>query len=84
MASSGKIGSFRPLTFLHSNKPLRPYRPQAPNRAPGMKGIQMSGDTSYGEFASKIKQINNMSPLELGSKAVELQKSSGISINVTI
>lgn len=54
------------------------------NRQPSQKGIQMSGIKSRREFAQKISQSRTPNPQSLGRGAVSLQKSSGISINVTI
>lgn len=84
MPSSQKIGSFRPLTFLSSNKPVRPVRPQIPNREPGRLGIQFSGAVTYGEFVQNIRSFNNLDFRTLGKAAVKLQKSLGISINITV
>jgi len=84
MPSSQKIGSFRPLTFLSTNKPVRPVRPQSPNREPGRLGIQLSGKVTYREFVQNISNFNNLDFRTLGRSAVKLQKSSGISINVTV
>jgi len=84
MPASQKIGSNRPLTFLHSGKPVRPYRPRMPDRSPGMKGIAYAGNTSYTDFKRNVRSETTLSPQQLGSKAVELQKFSGISVNTTI
>lgn len=84
MPSTQRIGSFRPLTFLSSNDLVRPVRPQAPNREPGRKGIQLSGQVTYGEFVQNIRSLNEISFRELGRSAVKLQNSLGISVNITI
>ena len=84
MPSSQKIGSFRPLTFLHSGEPVRPVRPTTPNREPSMKGVKFAGDVDFSEFSRNIQEQSSFSPQELGQGAVRLQKSTGISLNITI
>ena len=84
MPASSKIGSFRPMTFLHNGKPVRPVRPSAPDRTPGMKGIQMSGDVQFSDFVRNKELFSNLSYTELGRGAVRMQKMSGLSLNITI
>ncbi|MFC1493565.1 hypothetical protein ACFL6O_06340 [candidate division KSB1 bacterium] len=84
MPTSQKIGSFRPLTFRHSGEPVRPVRPQAPNRAPSMKGVKFAGEVTFSEFSRNVRELSTFSPQELGRGAVRLQKFTGISVNVTI
>ena len=84
MPASQKIGSFRPLTFLHSNKPVSPAKPRPIDRTPGQKGIRMSGKVSFREFQNNIHSDAEVSPQQLGRGAVRLLKSSGISVNIVI
>ncbi|MFC1477290.1 hypothetical protein ACFL6L_02375 [candidate division KSB1 bacterium] len=84
MPVSQKIGSARPLTFIVTGKPMRPTRPQPPNRQPGLKGISYSGKVSFREFRQNNLNNAQLSPTQIGQGAVRLQKFSGISVNVTI
>ncbi|MFC1729087.1 hypothetical protein ACFL6I_02010 [candidate division KSB1 bacterium] len=79
-----KINNARPLTFLHNGKPVRPSRPSPPNREPSKKGVRFSGDVTYKEFIRNKDTRNRVTPQQLGQGAVRLQKSSGISLNITI
>ena len=74
--------SFRPLTFLFTGKPVRPVRAQAPNRTPGRRGIQISGNDSYGEFVRSIRSINQPSVEELGRGATKLMNALGSNVNI--
>ncbi len=84
MATSQKIGSFRPMTFLHNNRPIRPVAPRAPDRSAGFNGIRFSGDVKFSDFKRNLDAKSTLSFRELGRGAVRLQKSTGRSINVTV
>jgi len=78
------VGSFKPLTFIGTGKPVRPVTPEGIDRSASRKGIIFSGKTSKGELTAKINSQYALSPKELGDGAVKLSKSMGISINTTV
>lgn len=81
----GLIMSIRSvMTYIGSGKPMNPAKNLAVNREPSRKGVIASGVRSTGEFNDLIKSKNNVDQKTLGRGAVKLQKSLGISINVTI
>ena len=74
--------NFRPITFIGTGKPTRPVRPQAPNREPGRRGIQLSGKFGFKEFLSNIKQLTQPSATDLGRGAVKIMNSMGNNVNI--
>ena len=75
-----------PLTFVGTGKPVRPatYPQISVNREPMKKGVEQSGVQKYSEFIDTVKRNSQVDLRSLGKGAVKLQKSLGISINVTI
>ena len=73
-----------PLTFVGTGKPVRPYTNPRINREPSRAGIIQSGVESYGEFVRISKSKKSINFRNIGKGAVNLQKSLGISVNVTI
>lgn len=74
--------SFRPITFIGNGKPTRPVRPQAPNREPGVRGIQFSGKVWFREFVNNIKKFTQPSVVDLGRNAVKIANSIGNNVNI--
>lgn len=75
-----------PLTYRATGKPIRPatYPQIRVNREPTRKGVEQSGVRKFGEFSDLVKQQSQVDLRTLGRGAVKLQKSLGISVNVTI
>ena len=75
-----------PLTFRGTGKPVRPatYPQIRVNREPMRKGVEQSGVQKYGEFTELVKKQSQIDLRSLGSGAVKISKSLGISVNVTI
>jgi len=78
------VGSFKPLTFISNGKPVNPAPPAGIDRTPSRNGIMFTGSSSTREFQQKVRAKNSMTPQELGSNAVKISKSLGISVNITI
>ena len=72
------------LTFYGTGRPVRPFVNLRVNREPSRKGILYSGVRSVSEFRRIVRSKNVIDFRNLGMGAVKLQKSLGISINVTI
>ena len=72
------------ITFVGTGSPVSPNTNVFVNREPSSKGVVYSGVRSKGEFNEL--QVSKAKPdlKTLGKKAVSLQKSLGISVNVTI
>lgn len=72
------------LTFYGTGRPMNPFVNLRVNREPSRKGILHSGVRTKGEFNRIIKRKLVPDVKSLGAGAVKLQKSLGISVNVTI
>ena len=73
-----------PITFVGTGKPVRPYTNPRINREPSRAGVIQSGVESYGEFVRISNSKKAVNYRNIGKGAVNLQKSLGISVNVTI
>lgn len=72
------------LTFYGTGRPMNPFVNLRVNREPSRVGILYSGVRTKGEFNRAIKERRVPDINALGKGAVKLQKSLGISVNVTI
>lgn len=72
------------LTFYGTGRPMNPFVNPRVNREPSRMGILYSGVRTKGEFNRTIKERRVPDINALGKGAVKLQKSLGISVNVTI
>jgi len=72
------------IRFIGTGRPVTPYKNLFVNREPSRKGIVQSGVKSVSEFKNIVYNKQKPDLKTLGRKATALQKSLGISINVTI
>ncbi len=72
------------LTFYGTGRPMNPFVNLRVNREPSRMGILHSGVRTKGEFNRIIRRKLVPDVNALGKGAVKLQKSLGISVNVTI
>lgn len=83
MPVSQKIGSFAPMRFKGTGKPVRPMRPQNPNREPSSKGIRFSGKSSFTKFVSLNQSLQTPSLNELSDSAMRIQRAGG-NLNIVV
>ncbi len=72
------------IKFVGTGRPVSPVKNVFVNREPSKRGIISSDVRSFGDFKNIVKSRNQTDLKTLGRKAVSLQKSMGVSINVTI
>lgn len=83
MPVSQKIGSFAPMRFVGTGKPVRPMRPQNPNREPSRKGIRFSGKSDYKKFTSLNQSLQKPSLSDLSNSAIKIQRAGG-NLNIVV